>query len=71
MSILANGELVNLSRGEDKEKENMGNMKVRRRKEKGLGSTSVVEYLLLPARSRVSITNIGEGSEGFLNIRRF
>ena len=55
--IEANGDVINMSRGE--EKENMGNAKGKKRKDKGLGSTSVSEYLLLPARSRVSVKNYG------------
>ena len=37
--IEANGDVINMSRGE--EKENMGNVRGKKRREKGLGSTSV------------------------------
>jgi hypothetical protein len=69
VTIMANGEAVTPPKGE--ENQNTLNAKIRRRKEKGTGSTSVREYLLLPARSRISVSSQGEGSEGFLNIRRF
>lgn len=54
---MANGEAINSHKGE--ENQNNMNVKMRRRKDKGLGSCSVTEYLLLPARSRVSIANHG------------
>ena len=68
VSIMANGEVV--TQGKSEENQNSLN-KPRRRKDKGLGSSSKTEYLLLPARSRISVASHGEGSEGFLNIRRF
>jgi hypothetical protein len=66
--ILANGEQVNHNKGE--ENANSLNKRVKKRKEKEVGSNSVREYLMLPNRSRISVSCAGEIGEGFLNIRR-
>lgn len=68
MNIMANGELTNQYRTENQNTLNVNNQK--KKKEKGTGSTSITEYLLLPSRSRLSVVSGGEGCEGFLNIRR-
>ncbi len=68
LTVLANGEAVN-ARSEENSA-GMANRKPRKRKEKEVGSSSICEYLMLPQRSRISVSLAGEAAEGLLSIRR-
>lgn len=42
----------------------------RRRKEKDVNGNMLREYVMLPARSRISLSCTPDVADGFLNIRR-
>jgi hypothetical protein len=56
--VLANGEQINVSKGE--ENISVLNKKARKRKDKEIGSNCVREFVMLPSRSRVSVTCTGD-----------